>query len=200
MMSSQGDWSVRANYWRGDRALGGHLRVSEGVLRFEPHGLERALGGDTPFTTPLSDVVRLARAPRSLRVPRHRLIVTTRTGDEAFFLVPKLDSVIQRLGAAIEASGRAPQVDLDPSSRTQVAEEHPDDSAVMNWVYSGWGHIVALAVWLLFFARVLAGSRNDVALAVLGVLVFFSAWRARAGFRRRARIRDQLTEPRPEHT
>ncbi|WP_157412795.1 hypothetical protein [Aeromicrobium sp. Root236] len=199
MTSSSGDWSARANYWRGDRALGGHVRVAEGVLTFEPHGLERALGGDTAFSTKLVDVVRLSRAPRSFRVPRRRLVVTTRSGDEAYFLVSKLDSVIRRLAVAIESDGGHVDVDLDPSAPLDVPEDHPDNSRLMNWVFSAWGHVVGLTFWSLALVGVLQGSRNRVVLIVLAALILFSGWRAWAGFRRRAAIRAQLAEPRPDH-
>jgi hypothetical protein len=198
MTSAQGDWSVRANYWRGDRALGGHLKVSGGMLIFDPHGLERSLGGDTVFTCTLSDVRRLSRARRSFRVPRRRLIVTTRTGDEAFFLVPKLDDLIERLRAAIEARGGRPEIDLEPKAPIAVPEERPDNSGIMNAMHSGWGNLAGLVFWLVAFVSVLAGSRNGFALALLGLLIAFTAWRAWAGFRRRAAIRAQLDEPPPE--
>lgn len=109
-MTSEGNWSVRANYWRGWRALGGHLRVSDGVLTFAPHGLERALGGNTPFTAALCEIVRVGRARRSFLVPRRRLVVATRSGDQALFLVPKLDTVIRRLSEAIQAAGGRPDI------------------------------------------------------------------------------------------
>lgn len=198
MTSVEDEWSARANYWRGDRALGGHLKVSGGMLTFEPHGFERSLGGDTVFTCALSDVVRLARAPRSLRVPRRRLIVTTRTGDEAFLLVPKLDEFLERLRAAIEANGGHAEIDLEPTSPIAVPEDRPDNSSIMNWLHSGWSHVVGLIFWLLAFVTVLAGSGSGLVLAVLGALILFSAWRAWAGFKRRASIRKQLAEPPPE--
>ena len=198
MTSAQEDWSVRASYWRGDRALGGHLRVADGVLGFEPHGLERALGGNTRFSTPLRDVVRLARALRSFKVPRRRLIVTTRSGEEAFFLVSTLDDVIQKLEAAVEAQGGSVEIDLEPTGRIDVPENHPDNSLPMSWIHSGWLHVAGFVAALLLFVSALFGSRNGMAMAAFGAIAIYSAWRARIGFRRRQSIRAQLAEPPPE--
>lgn len=60
------------------------------ALRFEPHGLERALGGNTPFRAPLTDIASVEVARRGA-VPRKRLFVTTRDGVEARFLIPNVD-------------------------------------------------------------------------------------------------------------
>lgn len=82
-------WTVRANYWRGRRALGGRLTLTTYELRFEPHELERALGGNTSFVTPLGKIASVEVARRGW-VPRKRLFVRTVDGTEARFLMPRI--------------------------------------------------------------------------------------------------------------
>lgn len=189
MTDPAGDWSARANFWRGDRALGGRLHVRAGRLVFVPHGLERALGGDDGFDVALAEILGLGAAPRSMRVPRRRLVVTTSPGRTGYFLVNRLDAALDHLRDEItEAGGTARALD-DTETRSSVPELSPDDSLLMNVIQSGWAHLVGLAIWGLALVGVLAGSRNPWAVAVLVLLVLFSGWRAWAGFRRRSRIK-----------
>jgi hypothetical protein len=92
-------WSVRANYWRGWRALGGRLAFDGSTLRFEPHGLEKSLGGNTNWSASIADVVSIDVA-RKGAVPRKRLYVRTADGREARFLVPKVEDVASGLRRA----------------------------------------------------------------------------------------------------
>jgi hypothetical protein len=152
--------------------------------------MERVLGGNTEFRCALTDVTRLAKAPRSRRVPRHRLIVTTRDGTEGFFLVPKLNNVIDQLQEAVTAAGGHAEKILDSSDiEVRTPESQPDDSAAMNWMHSGWSQVMGLVFWVLIFVTVFAGTRNVIWLLVLGAFIVFSSWRAVVGFRRSARIK-----------
>ncbi len=105
-------------------------------------------------------------------------------------LVPKLDAVIGQLDEAITSAGGHAEKVLDPSdAEVPTPESHPDDSAMMNWMHSGWPHVASLVFWVLLFIATITGSRNPIWLVVVGVLIVFSSWRALAGFRRRARIK-----------
>lgn len=135
--------------------------MSDDSLVFRPHRMERVLGGDTGFACALADVTRLAKAPRSARVPRSRLIVSTRDGVDAFFLVSKLDAVIGQLDEAITSAGGHPEKVLDLSdAEVPTPESHPDDSAMMNWMHSGWPHVASLVFWVLFFIATINDTHN----------------------------------------
>lgn len=112
------EWTVRANYWRGKHALGGHLKVADGKLSFTPHAAERALGGNTPYASDLSDIVELGRTARSAKVPRRRLTVRTNDGRLAYFLVPKLSLQLDRLVDSIEAVGAKVRVRAEDSPQS----------------------------------------------------------------------------------
>lgn len=99
-------WSVRANYWRGWRALGGRLELTGSELRFTPHGLDRALGGDTTAVVALRDIARVD-VDRRGAVPRKRLWVTDSGGVVSTFLVPRVGRRAEELRSAVaSASGR----------------------------------------------------------------------------------------------
>ena len=83
-------WRVRANYWAGRRALGGHLTLGATDLAFRPHAFERALGGRQHFVVSLRDIVAI-EVDRRGAVPRKRLFIALRDGTEAAFLVPDVD-------------------------------------------------------------------------------------------------------------
>lgn len=97
-------WKVRADYWRGWRALGGWLTLDAHELAFQPHGLERVLGGNTPYRAALRDIVAVDVARRGA-VPRKRLFVRTRDGDEARFLIPGVDDRVVVLRDALSRAG-----------------------------------------------------------------------------------------------
>ncbi|QCW52070.1 hypothetical protein FE634_19625 [Nocardioides dongxiaopingii] len=100
-MSGHGtsQWQVRANLYRGWRALGGRLTLDTEALSFEPHGLERALGGGVHYRAPLAQISSVAVARRGF--PRKRLVVVTADGTEARFLVPKVEARAADLRRAV---------------------------------------------------------------------------------------------------
>ena len=181
-----GDWSVRANYWRGDRALGGRLHVGTYGIRFRPHGVERALGGRDEVDVGFSDVRSLAEARRSLRVPRKRLVVRTDEADH-FFLVPRLDRVLDRLESA---TGLRRETEDDASGPTlDRPERDPDDSAAMNLIHSPWSNLAGLAALVGVLLRVgSADSPSTPWVVILGCLVAFQGWATVRAFQRRARV------------
>lgn len=184
------DWSVRANYWRGDRALGGRLEVTEDRIRFRPHGLERSLGGQDVVDVNFSELRSLLKAPRSLKVPRLRLILRTEDTDH-YFLVPNLDSVINRLESA---TGQSVQQDRGGGATEGPGrpEQRPDDSLAMNLIYSGWLHLGALVILAVFSVVLLSvNDRPPVWSIGLGVLISFEAWMTIRSFQRTTRVRAQ---------
>jgi hypothetical protein len=100
------EWSRRANYttsrWR---AVGGHLRVREGRLIFEPHGFDKALAG-RGWGAALGEIEAIGVAPRDpFGHPfggglRKRLRVTA-GGEEAYFVVNRVERVAAELSAMI---------------------------------------------------------------------------------------------------
>ena len=97
-------WRVRANYYPSWRALGGHLTLSAEGLAFEPHGLDRATGGNRPWAAGLEAIVEV-RAHRSGMVPRKRLVVRTADGVEALFLVPRVEDRARELRQVVGLTG-----------------------------------------------------------------------------------------------
>jgi len=183
--------SVRANFWRGDRAIGGRLSVDPERLHFKSHGLERSLGGDEQVDITLRDISHLSKASRSLRVPRARLIVRTTDGQDAYFLVPKLEELIGRLTSAVQDAGGDVRIGFakGEGESSRLPELRPDDSVVMNWAYSGWTQVAGLVLFSIpLLVALLIRSRNPVGLALVAALIIFQTWRAWAGFRRKARL------------
>jgi hypothetical protein len=184
--------STRANFWRGDRALGGRLSVTSGRLQFRPHGLERSLGGNDEVDIALHQITRLSKAPRSLRVPRERLIVRTIGGQDLYFLVPKLADLLARLKVVVQDAGIDVRTDFaeGEDSASTPPESQPDDSAVMNWISSGWIQLVGLLLFSIpLLVALLNGPRNPPGLALLAALIPFQIWRMCVGFRRTSRLK-----------
>lgn len=86
---------VRANLWRGDESVGGHLTLTETHLRFRAHGLNIQT---QPLDVPVAEIASM-RKYNNLRVVPNGLAVTTASGTEHRFVVGGRD----RLIAAIEA-------------------------------------------------------------------------------------------------
>ena len=191
MTSDNNVISVRANFWRGDRAIGGRLSVDLERLLFKSHALERSLGGDEQVEIALRDISHLSIAPRSLRVPRARLIVRTTDGQDSYFGVPKLEELIGRLASAVQVAGGDVRIGFakGEGESSRLPELRPDDSVVMNWIYSGWTQVAGLIFFSIpLLGALLIGSSNPVWLALVAALIVFQTWRAWAGFRREARL------------
>lgn len=187
---SNDEWSVRANYWRGKRALGGHLKIADGKLRFTPHAAERALGGDTPYESDLSDIVELGQTARTAKVPRRRLTVQTKDGRLAYFLIPKLDEHLDRLVGSIEGTGGKVRVRIEdsPQSSPKAISSSEDYGFLPAWLLGGWIH-VTLGILLFgpLLVVALTGDRPWFALIFPGIFILITAWNAHRGFQRAAR-------------
>jgi hypothetical protein len=104
-------WSKTASLYDGPRAVGGSLHVGAGRLRFKAHAFDKALKGrEVDF--PLDVVARLTLTHRSLLAPRRHVLVETREGIRARFLINGAKDVLRRLardaqdaGAAVELVG-----------------------------------------------------------------------------------------------
>jgi hypothetical protein len=104
------DWSCRANYTTSKwRAVGGHLRIAEGRLVFEPHGFDKALAGRGWAASP-AEIEAIDVAPRD---PfghffggglRKRLRVSA-NGEEAYFVVNKVEQVAEDLRTHLAVVG-----------------------------------------------------------------------------------------------
>ncbi len=102
-------WSKIASLYDGPRAVGGSLRVGDGRLRFRAHAFDRALNG-REVDLPLSDVARLTLTRRSFIAPRRHVLVETRGGVRARFLVNGAKDVLRRLDRAARDAGALPEV------------------------------------------------------------------------------------------
>jgi hypothetical protein len=98
-------WRIRANVtssrWR---AVGGHLQVEDGRLRFEPHGFDAATGG-RGVDVDLRDVHEVDVAPLAGDVfgggLRRRLRVRLRDGTDVLFVVSRVRQRVEELTAAV---------------------------------------------------------------------------------------------------
>ena len=61
--------------------------------------MEKALGGNSPWSASLADIQVIDVARRGA-LPRRRLFVRTSDGGEARFLVPDVEDIAERLRAA----------------------------------------------------------------------------------------------------
>ena len=90
----------RANLSEGRSATGGHLLLDGESLRFEPHGVERALGRQ-PYAYVLQHIVGVRISPRGWNPfngsLRRRLTIDLTAGDSASFVVPRVDDVADAL-------------------------------------------------------------------------------------------------------
>lgn len=102
-------WSKVASLYDGWRAVGGSLRVGNDRLTFKAHAVDRALNGrEVDF--PLASIARLTLTERTLKAPRRHVLVETRDGVRARFLVNGAKGVIARLSQDALAAGAAPEV------------------------------------------------------------------------------------------
>lgn len=189
---SDDEWSMRANYWRGKRALGGHLKVADGKLTFSPHSAERALGGDTSYESDLTDVIELGSTGRTAKVPRRRLTVQTGDGRLAYFLVPKLDEQLHRLVVAIKAAGGNVRIRTEdsPQSSPDAIPSSENYGFLPHWLIGGWIHVIlGTAIWGPLFVVALMGDGPWFALIFPGMFILLTIWNARRGFQRAARRR-----------
>jgi hypothetical protein len=102
-------WSKVASLYDGPRAVGGSLQVGAGRLRFKAHAIDRALNGrEVDF--PLATIDRLMLTKRSLITPRRHVLVETRDGVRARFLVNGAKGVLSRLATDAREEGAALEV------------------------------------------------------------------------------------------
>lgn len=86
---------VKANHWRGDMSVGGHLTLTDELLSFRAHRLNT----DTePLDLPVADIASVAPY-RSMGFIPNGVVVTTTSGVEHRFVV----SGRGRLIAALES-------------------------------------------------------------------------------------------------
>ena len=113
MPAMSSPWSKTASLYDGPRAVGGSLKVADGDLRFEAHALDKALRGrEVSFS--LASVERLTLTKRSFIAPRRHVLVETRDGMRARFLVNGAKDVLRALARDVrEAGSDAEVVGLD---------------------------------------------------------------------------------------
>ncbi|GAA1728901.1 hypothetical protein [Aeromicrobium alkaliterrae] len=184
--SESSQWSVRANFWRGDRALGGTMVVHGDRLAFTPHAFDRATGGSTTFTVPLSEIRSLATVPRSVTFPRRRLLIETCDGRTGVFLIPRQEEIAERLAQAVAAAG-GPIV--EPDQVKDLPAVAPDDSLVMRVMLSGWLHLITVPLWTALLVSLVLGSSGPFAIALASLVLLSSIFWTIRGFLRSSRIR-----------
>ncbi len=102
-------WKQRANrtqHFR--RAVGGSLYLTNLRLGFRPHWFDAELSGEQ-WWAPLSMIAHVGKEKKSLRAiqggsMRDRLKITVDNGNEDYFVVNKLDKIIENLRAATSTS------------------------------------------------------------------------------------------------
>lgn len=102
-------WSKTASLYDGPRALGGLIQVANGRLRFKAHAFDKALGG-REVDVALNEVERLTLTKRSLLAPRRHVLVETRDGVRARFLVNGAKDVLQGLARDVREAGSDVQI------------------------------------------------------------------------------------------
>ena len=102
-------WSKTASLYDGPRAVGGSLQVSSGRLRFKAHAFDKALKG-REVDLALSSVERLTLTKRSWFAPRRHVLVETRDGERARFLINGAKGVTRRLAHDVKDAGTTPEV------------------------------------------------------------------------------------------
>ncbi|MFY0408758.1 hypothetical protein [Solicola sp. PLA-1-18] len=133
--------TVRANYFRGWRALGGQLTLTATNLKFAPHGFERSLGGDTTVEVPVREITDVS-VKRGGPVPRKRLFIQTRDGAISIFLLPRVQTFAQTLRGAISEAGGV----FDETVPVTTVSTEP--SGVPGFL-KGWLLAIAVAYALL---------------------------------------------------
>ena len=103
-------WSKRASLYDGPRAVGGSLTVGGGRLRFEAHAFDKALKG-REIDVALETVHRLTLTTRSVFTPRRHVLVETREGVRARFLVNGAKDVLRALARDVRAAGSDPEIE-----------------------------------------------------------------------------------------
>jgi hypothetical protein len=108
-------WEVRANMVQYGRAVGGKLVVGGGSVRFSPHRLDRATGGDD-HQWDVRALTSVDRAPRTWHPfdggVRRRLRLRFADGGEALFEVNHVRETGHRLASSAQAHGAVLSVGL----------------------------------------------------------------------------------------
>lgn len=106
---AKADWPMLANRTQGLRAVGGHLDVTDGVLRFTPNAFDAVTGGK-PLEVPLTQVASVGTEPGRWALSelfsgglRTRLAVDLADGTRERFVVWDPNAAVAKLRAKLEA-------------------------------------------------------------------------------------------------